>query len=121
VDQARRARDSDQASVAHKGLIAPAEVNLGYAQIKAPFDGIVIAHFVSIGEPVGTSGQAKLATLVQIVLPDLHCKRADVQRFRAGDDLNPRHRTVSSTDAKHCDSRQYLPTRNAADGPGTLL
>jgi multidrug efflux pump subunit AcrA (membrane-fusion protein) len=72
VDQARRARDSDQASVAHKGLIAPAEVDLGYAQIKAPFDGIVIAHFVSVGEPVGTSGQAKLATLVQIILPDFH-------------------------------------------------
>ncbi len=42
-----------------------AAINLGYTQVKAPFDGIVTARLVSLGELVGANGPTQLATIVQ--------------------------------------------------------
>jgi RND family efflux transporter MFP subunit len=42
-----------------------AAINLGYTQVKAPFDGIVTARLVSLGELVGANGPTHLATIVQ--------------------------------------------------------
>ena len=42
-----------------------AALNLGYTQVKAPFDGIVTARKVSLGELVGANGPTQLATIVQ--------------------------------------------------------
>jgi RND family efflux transporter MFP subunit len=42
-----------------------AALNLGYTQVKAPFDGIVTARRVSLGELVGANGPTQLATIVQ--------------------------------------------------------
>ena len=44
---------------------AQAELNLGYTELKAPFDGIVTARQVSLGELVGANGPTQLATIVQ--------------------------------------------------------
>ena len=44
---------------------AQAELNLGYTEVKAPFDGIVTARQVSLGELVGANGPTQLATIVQ--------------------------------------------------------
>ena len=43
-----------------------AEINLGYTKVVAPFDGIVTARQVSIGELVGSGGTQVLATIVQL-------------------------------------------------------
>ena len=42
-----------------------AALNLGYTEVKAPFDGIVTARRVSLGELVGANGPTQLATIVQ--------------------------------------------------------
>jgi RND family efflux transporter MFP subunit len=41
-----------------------AEVNYGYTNVTAPFDGIVTAHLVSVGELVGVASPTQLATIV---------------------------------------------------------
>ena len=44
-----------------------AKINFGYTQVVAPFDGIVTARLVSIGEYVGANNTpTKLATIVQV-------------------------------------------------------
>jgi RND family efflux transporter MFP subunit len=43
-----------------------AQINLDYTRVMAPFDGIVTARQVSVGELVGGSGTQVLATIVQL-------------------------------------------------------
>jgi RND family efflux transporter MFP subunit len=43
-----------------------AKINLDYTRVVAPFDGVVTARQVSIGELVGTGGTQVLATIVQL-------------------------------------------------------
>jgi RND family efflux transporter MFP subunit len=43
-----------------------AQINLDYTRVVAPFDGIVTARLVSIGELVGGTGTQVLATIVQL-------------------------------------------------------
>src|SRR4051812_43781012 len=43
-----------------------AEVNYGYTNVVAPFDGIVTAHLVSVGELVGVASPTQLATIVAL-------------------------------------------------------
>lgn len=42
-----------------------AQINLDYTQVKAPFDGIVTARQVSLGELVGVGTPTQLATIIQ--------------------------------------------------------
>src|SRR5262249_13342338 len=59
-------RDSPRARLKQAEVdTAQAELNLGYTQVKAPFDGIVTARLVSLGELVGANGPTQLATIVQ--------------------------------------------------------
>lgn len=87
VDQARAKRDSDQANLTTQqaGLVL-AGINLGYTSVIAPFDGVVSAHLVSLGELVGVSGPTKLATIVQLdpIYVNFTISEPDVQRIRAG-------------------------------------
>ena len=43
-----------------------AEINLGYTNVTAPFDGVVSARQVSIGQLVGANSATVLSTIVQI-------------------------------------------------------
>jgi RND family efflux transporter MFP subunit len=43
-----------------------AQINLDYTRVVAPFDGVVTARQVSVGELVGTGGTQVLATIVQL-------------------------------------------------------
>jgi RND family efflux transporter MFP subunit len=43
-----------------------AQINLDYTRVVAPFDGIVTARQVSVGELVGSGGTQVLATIVQL-------------------------------------------------------
>jgi membrane fusion protein, multidrug efflux system len=58
----------DQSSAAilnAKAQIELANINLGYTNVTAPFDGVVSNHLVDVGALVGVSGPTKLATIVQ--------------------------------------------------------
>lgn len=66
-DAALAKRDSDKAKVLQSQAdTKQAQINLDYTRVVAPFDGIVTARQVSIGELVGGSGTQVLATIVQL-------------------------------------------------------
>ncbi len=87
VDQARAARDSNQANVtSQQAAIALAGINLGYTSVTAPFDGVVTQHLVSVGDLVGASAPTRLATIVQLdpIYVSFSISEASVQQIRAG-------------------------------------
>jgi RND family efflux transporter MFP subunit len=66
-DAAIARRDSDKAKVLQaQADTKQAQINLDYTRVVAPFDGIVTARQVSVGELVGGSGTQVLATIVQL-------------------------------------------------------
>ena len=66
LDNATANRDSARARLKQAEVdTAQAALNLGYTEVKAPFDGIVTARLVSLGELVGANGPTHLATMVQ--------------------------------------------------------
>src|SRR3569832_16680 len=65
LDTSTSTRDNAQANLQQaQSNTKLAEVNYGYTRVTAPFDGIVSAHMVSIGELVGVSSPTQLATIV---------------------------------------------------------
>jgi RND family efflux transporter MFP subunit len=66
-DKALAQRDSSQADLqSAQANERQAEINLGYTNVTAPFDGVVSARQVSIGQLVGASSPTVLATIVQL-------------------------------------------------------
>jgi RND family efflux transporter MFP subunit len=67
-----------------------AQINLDYTRVVAPFDGVVTARQVSLGELVGGSGTQVLASIVQLnpIYVDFNASERDVLRVR--DMLNKR-------------------------------
>jgi len=87
VDQARATRDSDRAQVQQaQSATQQAAVTYTYTRVLAPFDGIVTARLVSVGELVGENGPTKLATEVQLqpVYVNFNVSERDVLLIRAG-------------------------------------
>jgi RND family efflux transporter MFP subunit len=86
LDQARAARDTARANVLQaQAATQTAEINLGYTTVSAPFDGVVTARKVSVGELVGGDHTSELATIVQIdpIWVWFNLSERDVQRVRA--------------------------------------
>ena len=87
LDNAAAQRDADKAKLQQaEADTKQAELNLGYTEVKAPFDGIVTARQVSVGELVGAGGAATvLATIVQLdpIYADFSFSEVAVQRVRA--------------------------------------
>jgi membrane fusion protein, multidrug efflux system len=86
LDQARATRDSDQGDVLNaEAGVTIAAINLGYTNVAAPFDGVVTQHLQSVGALVGSNGDTKLASLVQInpVYATFNVSEQDVLRVRA--------------------------------------
>jgi RND family efflux transporter MFP subunit len=87
-DKALAQRDSDKANLDQaRANTDSAAINYGYTQVSAPFDGVVTARLVSIGEYVGASGTpTKLATIVQLnpIYANFNISEQDVLKIRAG-------------------------------------
>jgi RND family efflux transporter MFP subunit len=67
VDQARATRDANKANIENQeAAVRLARINLDYTKVKAPFDGIVTSHLVSVGSLVGITGPTTLASVVQL-------------------------------------------------------
>jgi RND family efflux transporter MFP subunit len=87
LDNAQAKRDAAQANLDNAiSSTQLAAINYSYTQVKAPFDGQVSAHLVSVGQMVGTAGQlTKLSTIVQIqpIYVNFSVSEPVVQRIQA--------------------------------------
>ncbi|MFL9825396.1 efflux RND transporter periplasmic adaptor subunit [Rhodoplanes sp. SY1] len=86
LDQATAQRDTAQANLDQsKANTMLAVINDGYTRVTAPFDGVVTARQVSLGQYVGANGQpTTLATIVQLepIWVNFTISETDVQRIR---------------------------------------
>jgi RND family efflux transporter MFP subunit len=86
-DKSLAQRDSSQADLqSQQANEKQAEINLGYTDVTAPFDGIVTARQVSVGELVGASSPPTvLATIVQLdpIWVNFNVSERDVLQVRA--------------------------------------
>jgi len=87
IDQQRAQRDGLQANIAgQQAGIALAQLDLSYAQVRAPFNGVVSSHLVSIGNLVGMGGPTRLATITQVdpIWINFTISGQDALRIRGG-------------------------------------
>jgi RND family efflux transporter MFP subunit len=85
LDNSTSARDNAQANLLQtEANTKIAAVNYGYTNVVAPFDGIVSAHLVSIGELVGAASPTQLATIVALdpIYVNFTVNEQDVLRIR---------------------------------------
>lgn len=85
LDQSTSNRDNAQANLQQAQVNTRiAQVNYGYTNVAAPFDGLVTAHLVSVGELVGASSPTQLATIVQLdpIWVNFNVNEQDVLRIR---------------------------------------
>jgi RND family efflux transporter MFP subunit len=86
LEQSTSTRDNAQANLQQAQINTKiAAVNFGYTNVVAPFDGIVSAHLVSVGELVGAASPTQLATIVQLdpIYVNFNVNEQDVLRIRA--------------------------------------
>ncbi len=95
-----------------------AEVNYGYTKVAAPFDGVVSAHLVSVGELVGVSSPTQLATIVaqDPIYVNFTVNEQDVLRIRA----EARRRGLTSADIKQTPVEVGLQTEQGYPHAGKL-
>ena len=95
-----------------------ADINYTYTKVTAPFDGVVSAHLVSIGELVGASSPTQLATIVaqDPIYVNFNVNEQDVLRFRA----EARRRGLTSADLKQTPVEVGLQTENGFPHVGKL-
>jgi RND family efflux transporter MFP subunit len=86
LDTSTANRDAAQSKLDQaKGDTRQAQINLDYTDVKAPFDGIVTARQISLGELVGAGTPTQLATIVQFepIYVNFNVSEQDVLRVRA--------------------------------------
>jgi RND family efflux transporter MFP subunit len=85
LDTSTSTRDNAQASLLQAQVNTKiAAVNYGYTNVAAPFDGVVSAHLISVGELVGASSPTQLATIVALdpIWVNFNVNEQDVLRIR---------------------------------------
>jgi RND family efflux transporter MFP subunit len=85
LDTSTSTRDNMQANLLQAQVNTKiAQVNYGYTNVAAPFDGIVTAHLVSVGELVGAASPTQLATIVALdpIYVNFNANEQDVLRIR---------------------------------------
>jgi RND family efflux transporter MFP subunit len=119
LDNSTAARDNAQANLLQaQANTRIAEVNYGYTRVTAPFDGIVTAHMVSIGELVGATSPTQLATIVALdpIYVNFNVNEQDVLEVRA----EARRRGISSTELTRLPIQVGLQTENGYPHQGNL-
>lgn len=118
-EQANAARDNAQANLQQAQVNTKiAAVNYGYTNVTAPFDGIVTAHLVSVGELVGVASPTQLATIVQLnpIYVNFNVSEQDVLRVRA----EAARRGLKSTDLLNIPVEVGLQTESGYPHIGKL-
>ena len=119
LDNALANRDSARAKLKQAQVdTAQARINLRYTQVKAPFDGIVTARLVSIGELVGVNGPTQLATIVSTdpIYVNFNVSEQDVLRIRG----EMRERGLTPRDLKKVPVEVGLQNEQGYPHKGTL-
>jgi RND family efflux transporter MFP subunit len=119
LDNATATRDNAQASLQQAQVNTQiAQVNYGYTNVAAPFDGIVTAHLVSVGELVGASSPTQLATIVQLdpIWVNFNVNEQDVLRIRE----EARRRGVSVAELRQLPVEIGLQTETGYPHEGKL-
>src|ERR1700733_1326987 len=119
LDTSTSNRDNAQASLQQaEANTKIAAVNFGYTNVVAPFDGIVSAHLVSVGELVGAASPTQLATIVQLdpIYVNFNVNEQDVLRIRA----EARERGMSSSELTRLPIEVGLQTESDYPHKGKL-
>jgi len=119
LEQSTAARDNAQANLQQAQVNTRiAAVNYGYTNVKAPFDGVVSAHLVSVGELVGVTSPTQLATIVQLnpIYVNFNVSAQDVLRIRA----EARKRGLTSADLQKIPVEVGLQTETGYPHAGKL-
>ncbi|MGY3548693.1 RND family efflux transporter MFP subunit [Bradyrhizobium sp. USDA 4472] len=119
LDTSTSTRDNAQANLqqarANTGI---AELNYSYTKVSAPFDGIVSAHMVSVGELVGVASPTQLATIVAMdpIWVNFTVNEQDVLRIRA----EAQRRGLTAADLKQFPIEIGLQTETGYPHEGKL-
>jgi RND family efflux transporter MFP subunit len=119
LDTSTANRDNAQANLQQaQANTRIAQVNYGYTNVTAPFDGIVSAHLVSVGELVGVSSPTQLATIVALdpIWVNFNVNELDVLRVRE----DARRRGMSVEDMRKVPVEVALQTDTGFPHKGTL-
>lgn len=119
LDTSTSTRDNAQANLQQaQANTRLAEINYGYTKVSAPFDGIVSAHMVSIGELVGVASPTQLASIVAMdpIFVNFTVNEQDVLRIRA----EAARRGLTPTDLKHFPLQVGLQTESGYPHEGHL-
>jgi RND family efflux transporter MFP subunit len=119
LDTSTAARENAQANLQQAQVNTKiAAVNYGYTNVTAPFDGIVSAHLVSIGELVGVSSPTQLATIVALdpIYVNFNVNEQDVLRIRE----EARRRGMTADDLKSLPVEIGLQTESGFPHKGNL-
>jgi RND family efflux transporter MFP subunit len=118
LEKAAAQREADLAKQQQAAAdVKQAQLNLSYTQVKAPFDGVVTARLVSMGELVGTTTTG-LASIVQFnpIHVDFNVSESDVLRIRA----TMMKRGMTAQDLKKMEVDVGLQTETGYPHKGTL-
>ena len=119
LDSSTSARDNAQANLQQaQANTKIAAINYGYTDVTAPFDGVVSAHLVSVGELVGATSPTQLATIVQLdpIYVNFNVAEQDVLRVRA----EARRRGLTSSDLTRLPIEVALQTETGYPHKGKL-
>jgi RND family efflux transporter MFP subunit len=119
LDTSTSNRDNAQANLQQaQANTRIAEVNFGYTKVAAPFDGVVSAHLVSVGELVGAASPTQLATIVALdpIYVNFNVNEQDVIRIRE----EARRKGLTPADLKKTPVEIGLQTEDGYPHQGTL-
>jgi RND family efflux transporter MFP subunit len=119
LDTSTSNRDNAQANLQQaQANTKIAQVNYGYTNVAAPFDGIVTAHLVSVGELVGVASPTQLATIVALdpIYVNFNVNEQDVLRVRA----EARRRGITVDDLRQLPVEIGLQSETGYPHKGTL-
>jgi RND family efflux transporter MFP subunit len=119
LDTSTSNRDNAQANLLQaQANTKIAQVNYGYTNVTAPFDGIVTAHLVSVGELVGVASPTQLATIVALnpIYVNFNVNEQDVLRVRE----EARRRGLTVDDLRQLPVEIGLQTETGYPHKGTL-
>jgi RND family efflux transporter MFP subunit len=119
LDTSTSTRDNAQANLQQaQANTKIAQVNYGYTNVTAPFDGVVTAHMVSIGELVGVSSPTQLAQIVALdpIYVNFNVNEQDVLKVRE----EARRRGMTVDDLRQLPIEVALQTDTGYPHKGTL-